>query len=132
MGTVYTYRDLEVWHRADELGKEVYKLTRLLPPEENENLADQMRRAALSIPANIAEGQGRNTTKELIYFLGVARASDYEVQSHISFCVTVGYFTEDQAMNAYMLSRRVEQMLNKFISRLKDKLIMEESQGIKH
>ncbi|WP_316638118.1 four helix bundle protein [uncultured Ruminococcus sp.] len=72
---IRNYRDLLVWQKAMDLVIEVYQLTSLLPREENYNLSSQMRRAAVSIPSNIAEGQQRKSTKEFINFLSIAKGS---------------------------------------------------------
>ncbi len=69
------FKDLIVWQKAMELVVEVYNLVKKLPKEELFALSDQMRRSAISIPSNIAEGQGRNSTKEYIHFLAIAKGS---------------------------------------------------------
>lgn len=67
------YRNLKVWQKAMDLTVEIYSLVKLLPREETYALADQMRRAVVSIPSNIAEGHGRNSDKEFIKFLSISR-----------------------------------------------------------
>ena len=73
MGTFQNYRDLLVWKKSMELVEQVYRDTKLLPSEEKFGLISQIRRAAVSIPSNIAEGHSRNSTKEFIQFLGIAK-----------------------------------------------------------
>ena len=73
------FQDLIVWQESMQLAKEIYKLVKLLPSEEQYALSDQMRRAAVSIPSNIAEGQARNSTKEFIQFLYIAKGSNAEL-----------------------------------------------------
>ena len=68
-----TYRDLMVWQKSMDLVDEIYALLKFLPKEESYALADQMRRAVVSIPSNIAEGYDRNTTKDYVHFLMIAR-----------------------------------------------------------
>jgi four helix bundle protein len=76
---VQSYRDLQVWQRAMQLTVSVYRLTQGFPREEMHGLTSQLRRAAVSIPSNIAEGQGRNSTGEFRNFLGIARGSNCEL-----------------------------------------------------
>ena len=78
---VQSFQDLIVWQKATDLVIEVYNLVKELPKEEQYALSDQMRRAAVSIPSNIAEGQSRNSTKEFIQFLSVAKGSNAELQT---------------------------------------------------
>ena len=78
---VKSYQDLLVWQKAMELVTEIYRIAKLLPREELYALSDQMRRSAVSIPSNIAEGQARNSTKEFINFLSVAKGSNAELQT---------------------------------------------------
>ncbi|MFZ5447646.1 MAG: four helix bundle protein [Thermodesulfobacteriota bacterium] len=75
-----SYRDLEVWKLAIHFVKEVYQTTNNLPPSENYGLINQIRRAAVSIPSNIAEGQGRNSTKEFKQFLAISPGSVAELE----------------------------------------------------
>lgn len=75
-----SYRDLEVWQKAIALVTEIYRLSRAFPKEEIYGLTSQLRRAAVSVPANIAEGWGRNMTREFIQFLRTARGSLLELE----------------------------------------------------
>ena len=77
------YKDLVVWQRAIDLVIEVYKIVKVLPQEEVYDLSSQMRRAAVSIPSNIAEGYGRNSDNELIRFLNIASGSSAELETQI-------------------------------------------------
>jgi four helix bundle protein len=78
---VQSFRDLLVWQRSMTLAVVVYRLTSEFPRQEMFGLISQMRRAIISIPCNIAEGQGRNSTGEFRQFLGIARGSNSEVQT---------------------------------------------------
>ena len=78
MATVKTYRDLEVWQKAMAFVEDVYKTVRTFPREEQYGLSDQIRRAAVSIPSNIAEGFGRDSNAEFLRFLSIARGSLYD------------------------------------------------------
>ena len=115
---VSNYRELVVWQRAMELVKETYRIVRLLPKEETYALSDQMRRAAISIPSNIAEGQARNSTKEFIQFLSIARGSKAELQTQLLICVQLKYVTEEEIYAAMCMAEEVGKMIGSLISKL--------------
>ena len=104
------YRELVVWQKAMALVEEVYKLVKWLPKEELYALSDQMRRAAVSIPSNIAEGQARNSTKEFIQFLSIAQGSRAELQTQILLCERLNYLTREQTKPALVLTEEVGKM----------------------
>ena len=83
MRAVRSFRDLLVWQRAVELTVAVYHLTREFPSDERYGLTSQIRRASVSVASNIAEGHGRNSTGEFRQFLGMARGSNFEVQTQL-------------------------------------------------
>ena len=85
------FKDLIVWQRAMELVVEVYQLVKKLPKEELFALSDQIRRAVISIPSNIAEGQGRSSLKEFLYFLSIAKGSKAELETQLLLCVKINY-----------------------------------------
>ena len=114
-----SYQGLLVWQKAMELTIVIYKLVKKLPKEELYSLSDQMRRAAVSIPCNIAEGQDRNTKKEFSQFLTMARGSKTELETQLLICVKVGYLTETEISEAMKLSTEIGRMLTSFINKLK-------------
>jgi four helix bundle protein len=79
-----SFKELEVWRRAVQMAAEVYRITERFPPSERYVLTPQIRKAAVSVPANIAEGWGRGSTKEYIQFLLIARGSLMELLSHFA------------------------------------------------
>lgn len=85
-----SYQDLKVWERAIELAELVYRLSAKFPAEERYELTRQVRRAAISVSANIAEGAGRNGTREFVHFLGVASGSLSETDSHLVLSSRLG------------------------------------------
>jgi len=87
------FKDLLVWQRGIELVKNVYRLTADFPSEEKFGLTSQMRRAAVSIPSNIAEGQARNTTGEFIQFLAIAQGSLAELETQLIVASELGFRT---------------------------------------
>ena len=117
-----SYKEFTVWQRAMELAAEVYRLAGLLPKFETYGLAYQMRRAAVSIPSNIAEGQGRNSTKEFINFLAIARGSQNELETQLLLCVKLEYFKQAEVSIALDLCLEVSKMLNVLIKKLRASL----------
>jgi four helix bundle protein len=96
---IKSYRDLEVWQKGMELVMQVYQKTRSFPREEQFGLVGQMRRAAISIPANIAEGHGRTHLKEYLNFLSTAYGSLMELETHIILAERLTYInSEAQAL----------------------------------
>ncbi len=85
------YRDLDVWQLSMTLCEKVYGLVRLFPPDERFALCDQLRRAAVSIPSNIAEGNGRDSRSEYSHFLSIARGSLFEVQTQLEIAERLNY-----------------------------------------
>jgi len=109
---VRSFQDLIVWQKAMDLTKTVYTVVRKLPKEELFALSDQMRRAVISIPSNIAEGQARNSTKEFLQFLGIAKGSEAELETQLLLCVKIGYLTDADIIESLQLLREVGKMLN--------------------
>ncbi len=110
------YHELIVWQKAMELADEVYALARCLPKEELFALSDQMRRAAVSVPSNIAEGHGRQTEKEFKQFLSIAKGSVYEIETQITICLRQRFLSEEQAFSALSLCDEVGKMLTRLFS----------------
>ncbi|MDO5113307.1 MAG: four helix bundle protein [Planctomycetia bacterium] len=116
--SVKSYQELIVWQKAMDLVTEVYKLVKLLPKEELYALSDQLRRAAVSIPSNIAEGQARNSTREFVNFLSIARGSNAELHTQLMICVRLKYLTQSQIQTAQSLCQEVGKMLIALIGKL--------------
>ncbi|RJR42819.1 MAG: four helix bundle protein [Deltaproteobacteria bacterium] len=95
-GKSRAYRDLRVWKEAIDFVKEVYLITAKFPSTEIYGLTNQIRRAAVSIPANIAEGQGRNSSKEFRQFLGIALGSVSELETHLIISNKIEYLSQDE------------------------------------
>lgn len=112
------YRRLDVWKKSMMLVKMVYPLIERLPQEEKYALGNQIRRAVTSIVLNIPEGTGRNSDKELRYFLTVARGSTTEVEAQLLICVELGFFSEQDASPALHLCDNIKGMLYRFIERV--------------
>ena len=106
------YKDLVVWQKGITLAKHIYELTQSFPAEEKYGLASQMRRAAVSIPSNIAEGQARHTTGEFIQFLSHAEGSIAELDTQLIIAVELGYCGNGKAENILQLISQLRKMLN--------------------
>ena len=115
---IQSYRDLVVWQRAMELVEEVYHVVRKLPSEERYALSEQMRRAAVSIPSNIAEGYARLAPKDYSRFLVIARGSAFELQTQLEICVRLDYMRDEDINNANRLCEEVSKMLHAILAKL--------------
>ena len=111
------YRELIVWQKAMDLTDEIYRLVRSFPKEEQFSLSDQLRRAAVSVPSNIAEGHGRQTDKEFKQFLSIAKGSVFEAETQIMIAIRQGYISAEEAQPAFTLCDEVGKMLTALITR---------------
>src|SRR6266576_2678828 len=107
-----TYRDLIVWQKGIELAKLVYPLSAQFPSEEKFGLISQIRRAAVSIPSNIAEGQARHTTGEFVQFISHAEGSVAEVDTQLFLAVELDFIRNNQAARYFELLGDERRMLN--------------------
>ena len=113
-----SYRELTVWQRAMELVEQTYLMTKSFPDDERFGLVSQMRRAAVSIPANIAEGYGRKHRLEYIHHLSMARGSLFEWETHMDIAVRLQFVTDQHAHPVLALAQEVNKMLNALIAAL--------------
>ena len=120
---VQHYRELIVWQKAMILVEAVYRATNDFPKTEIYGLTSQIRRAAVSIPSNIAEGQGRSTTRDFLHFLSVAQGSLMEVETQITIAKRLGYI-EKQSRNGPCSKQRPKSvvLLNGLCNSLNKKL----------
>ncbi|WAL62464.1 four helix bundle protein [Thermocoleostomius sinensis] len=110
--SVKDYKDLIVWQRGIVLVKRIYQLTQNFPAEEKFGLISQMRRAAVSIPSNIAEGQARHTTQQFIQFLSIAEGSIAELDTQLIVAVELGYCTKAESNDSFVLITELRKMLS--------------------
>ncbi|MBZ4675875.1 MAG: four helix bundle protein [Anaerophaga sp.] len=115
-----SYRDLIVWQKAIDLVCVVYKLSSSFPKEEMFALTSQLKRAAISVPSNIAEGYGRNSKNDYIRFLQIASGSLYEFQTQIDIANRLNFLNDDAFDEAKSLSNEIEKMLASLISKLRN------------
>jgi len=106
-----SFRDLEVWKLSMELAKELYTLTSKFPPSENFGLTNQIRRAAVSIPSNIAEGQGRSSGKEFRQFLSVGLGSLAELETQLILSKEISYLTPEELHPLLTTLDRIRKMI---------------------
>ena len=109
--SVKSYRDLDVWQVAVELAVVCYRITKPFPKDELFGMVSQIRRSASSVSANIAEGQGRASTKEFLHFLSISRGSLLELETHLTVCHRIQLLTKEQLDEAISLSDRVSRIL---------------------
>jgi four helix bundle protein len=117
---VSSYKDLVVWQRAIELVCAAYDVSRKLPPEERFALGDQIRRAAVSVPANVAEGHSRAGRREFLHFLAVSAASLTELETHLIIAERVGYVGSADVAKAWRIADGVGRMLTVMRKRLRE------------
>jgi len=108
-GKSFSYRNLIVWQKAMTFAKQVYAMVRDFPSEERYALSDQVRRAAVSISSNIAEGCGRATNRDYAHFLSIARGSLYETMSQLEMAQSLGYV--ESLTDAESLAAEISRML---------------------
>ncbi|MEY2560890.1 MAG: hypothetical protein QOG51_1305 [Verrucomicrobiota bacterium] len=106
------YKDLIVWQKGIALAKATYQLTSLFPSEEKFGLVSQMRRAAVSIPSNIAEGQARHTTGEFIQFISHAEGSVAELETQLILSIELAFAKAEDAKPPFILLDELRRMLN--------------------
>lgn len=114
-----SYRDLVAWRVAVELVTTVYRQTETFPKHEIYTLTSQIRRSAVSVPSNIAEGQGRSSPGEFQQFLGHAKGSLLELETQLIIANNLGYISREQLNDLSQLSDRVSRLLNGLIQSLK-------------
>ena len=114
-----SYRQLLVWQKAKTLASEMYRITEPFPSSEKFGLTSQIRRAAVSVCANIAEGQGRLTRGEFKHFLGIARGSFLELETHLAIAQDLSFLDENAFHCADEHCYAVLGLLNRLIASLK-------------
>jgi four helix bundle protein len=107
-----SYKDLVAWQKSMDLVTGTYRATAGFPKDELFGLTSQLRRAAVSIPSNIAEGQGRLAEKEFRYFLGQARGSLMEVETQLQIAENLGYLQKEQTASLFQKCAEVGRILN--------------------
>jgi four helix bundle protein len=117
-----THKDLDVWNKSIEMVTGIYKLTRNFPKEELYGLTNQVRRAAVSVPSNIAEGSGRNSSREFLQFLYYSKGSLMELETQIIIAHNLNYLNNEQKQEMDIILTDISKMLSKLIQSIKNKL----------
>jgi four helix bundle protein len=115
-----SHRELDVWKVSMELARDVYKLARLMPKQEEYRLTGQMLHAAVSIAANIAEGHARATRKDYAHFVSIARGSAAELETLLLLAGDAELLSRDATLGVLEKTERVAQMLTRLHARLKE------------
>lgn len=115
------YTELDVWKYSRELVKLVYRLTKFFPKEEQYGLTNQIRRSVVSVPSNIAEGIGRQSNKETIHFLYIAKGSLQEVETQLYLSFDLEYLSEENLKSILEKVTSNKKLLNGFINYYKKK-----------
>jgi four helix bundle protein len=118
---VKDYRELIAWQKAVDLVEAVYRATRSFPREEIYGLTSQIRRAVVSVPSNVAEGQARNSTADFLHFLSIARGSLKEVETQVIIARRLGYIDEKLERDLTSLTEEVSRLISGLIRSLRSK-----------
>ncbi len=129
---VQSYRDLIAWQKAMDLVELVYRVTEAFPRREMFGLTNQLRRAVVSIPSNIAEGQGRGTTRDFLHFLSVARGSLQEVETQMMIARRLNYLDGQAGEELFLLTTEVARIINGLRSGLCANSSQEERPSVAH
>ena len=116
------YRELLAWQKSMTIVESVYALSNRFPPCERYGLTSQVRRAAVSVPSNIAEGQGRSSTKEFLHHLSIAYGSLMEVETQVLLGLRLGYIDKEIADSFLLESARAGQVINGLMRSLRKRL----------
>lgn len=118
MAKVESHRDLIVWQKAMDMAVQVYRLASLFPHSEIYRLTSQITRSAVSVPANIAEGNARGTARDYANFLAIAKGSLMETETFLMLAIRLGYLNDGQAKPTLSLITEISKMLTVMRSRL--------------
>lgn len=120
MSKIQSYKDLLIWQKGIEITEKVYLLTKSFPNEEIYSLTNQIKRATVSIPSNIAEGFGRNSTKSYVNFLKISRGSLYELETQLIIAEKQNFIADlDLLQSINELISEEGKMINSYINKIK-------------
>ena len=120
--SIKDYRELIVWQKAMDLVETIYQTTRTFPKEEIYGLTSQIRRAAISIPSNIAEGNGRNTTRDYVHFLGMAYGSVKEVETQVLIAERLRYINSGRSVELVTMTGETARLISGLMNSLNRKI----------
>jgi four helix bundle protein len=116
--TIKSFRDLIVWQKSVSLVTEVYNATKNYPKEEIYGIVSQIRRSAVSIPSNIAEGYGRRSTQDYVRFLQIAIGSLYELETQMEISLNLNFIGQSEVQNLFAKCSEIEKMLNSLVVKI--------------
>jgi four helix bundle protein len=119
---MHNYLDLKIWQRSRDLVKLIYQLTDAFPKNQQFSLVNQMQRAVVSIPSNIAEGVGRNSDREFVHFLDIANGSAFELETQVFLSFDLGYIKNDELDALVSELKEIQKMIYKFRNNLVEAL----------
>jgi len=120
MAVIKTYKDLLVWQKSMALITEVYVSMKSLPQDELYELSSQIKRSAVSIPSNIAEGYGRGSKNDYTRYLRIARGSLYELQTQLEICINLKFLDVSLVEGMIEKTREIERMLSSLIAKVQN------------
>ena len=115
-----TFRDLKVWDKSMKLVTKVYEKSKVFPSEETYGLTSQIKKSAISIPSNIAEGYGRDGKKDYLKFLNISISSLFELQTQIEIANNLNFLSQKEFDEIYEETKEIERMLSSFIRKIKE------------
>ncbi|PDW04059.1 four helix bundle protein [Candidatus Viridilinea mediisalina] len=121
MSKISSHRDLHVWQKGIDLVEQIYRITDKFPPKEAYRLTSQITRAAISVPANIAEGHGRSMTGDYARFLSIAKGSLMETETLLMISVRLGYIKEAEETHIFQIITDMSKMLTSLRNKLLSK-----------
>jgi len=121
MTQINTYKDFKIWQKGMEIVEEIYTLSSKFPDHEKYGLSNQIRKSAISIPSNIAEGWGRQSSKSFSYFLKISRASLFEMETQIEIAKRLNYISIEETDNIKELIDHEGKMINSLIKSIGNK-----------
>ena len=128
--SIRSYQDMEVWQVAMSLAEDVYGVVARFPKDEQFALSSQLRRAVVSVPSNIAEGFGRETTKDFLHFIAMARGSLFEVRTQIELARRIGYIVD--TVSVFDKVDRIAMMLNSLSAKLRRRIATNDPRTSNH
>ena len=124
MTTVNSYRELLIWKKGMDITEKVYQLTKIFPTDELYGLTSQIKRCSISIPSNIAEGYGRNSTKSYLHFVRIARGSLFELETQLLLANKLNFIKNEEDYSTIMnLITEESKMISSFIKKLSVKSV---------
>lgn len=119
----HNFRELKIWQRGVELSVMIYEISNNFPEEERYGLSNQLRRASVSVPSNIAEGSSRNSPKEFIHYLSIASGSCAEVETQLEISKRLGFVTDQELEKPLNEVLEIQKMIHSFSASIESKLL---------